>query len=92
MLSDELKGQGYDVQFVLLSDSNATDFSTRVSVPIFRDPTGTRDAWNQMEAGALKHDTFVFTRQGVRARYREASAGLSSWADDVRAEVVALGK
>jgi hypothetical protein len=92
MLADELAGQGYDVQFVLLSDANATDFASRASVPIFRDPTGTRNAWQEMEPGAVKHDTFVFSRQGARTVYRPASAGLSSWSADVRAAVEALGK
>jgi hypothetical protein len=91
-LSDQMTAEGYDVQFTLLSDVNATDYSSRVTVPIFRDPSGSRDAWEEMSPTSAKHDTFVFSRQGMRTLYRPASAGLTTWSADVRAAVEALGK
>jgi hypothetical protein len=88
-----MAAEGYDVQFVVLSDVNATDYATRVSVPIFRDPSGARAAWAEMEAGAVKHDTFVFGRDGVRTFVWDASArSFSSWGSDLRAAVEALGR
>jgi hypothetical protein len=85
--------EGYDVQFVVLSDVNATDFTTSVSVPIFRDPSGLRAAWTEMEPGAVKHDTFVFGRDGARTLFWDASANsLSAWAADIRAAVEVLGR
>jgi hypothetical protein len=81
------------VQFVVLSDVNATDFTSRVSVPIFRDPSGGRVAWAEMEPGAVKHDTFVFGRDGVRTMFWDASARtFSAWPADIRAAVEALGR
>lgn len=85
--------EGYRVQFVLLSDVNATDFVTHASVPIFRDPSGNRAAWAQMEPGAVKHDTFVYARDGQRALFWDASArSFSAWQGDIRAAVEALGR
>ena len=79
------------VQFVLLSDVNAADFKTLASVPIFRDPSGARVAWAEMEPGAVKHDTFVFDQAGVRRRFWDASSeSFAAWATDIRAEVEAL--
>jgi hypothetical protein len=81
------------VQFVVLSDVNATDFATLVTVPIFRDPSGGRVAWAEMEAGAVKHDTFVFDRTGTRTLFWDASArSFSAWSAEIRAAVVALGR
>jgi hypothetical protein len=88
-----MTAEGYDVQFVVLSDVNATDFTTLVSVPIFRDPSGPRAAWAEMEPGAVKHDTFVFGRDGVRTFFWDASTrSFSAWATDLRAAVEALGR
>jgi hypothetical protein len=47
---------------VVLSDGNADDFLTRVSMPIFRDPT--RNAWKAFRSDVLKHDTFVYDADG----------------------------
>jgi hypothetical protein len=92
MLSDALVAEGYGVQFVLLSDVNATDFVGRAAVPIFRDPSPGRVAWQEMEAGSFKHDTFVFSRAGVRTLFWDASAqNLSMWSADIRAAVESLG-
>jgi predicted ester cyclase len=52
-LSDTLVGEGYPVQFVVLSDVNAEDFVGRTDVPIFRDPTSGVQAWKELVAGFL---------------------------------------
>jgi hypothetical protein len=86
-------GEGYRVQFVLLSDQNASDFIGRASVPLFRDPVGGRPSWNQMEPGAVKHDTFVYARDGARVLFWDTSSeNLAAWATDIRAAVEAQGK
>lgn len=88
-----LVADGYPVQFVALSDQNATDFIGLTSVPIFRDPSAGRTAWSQMQSGAVKHDTFVFGRDGVRVLFWDASAeDLGDWAADIRAAVEAQGR
>jgi hypothetical protein len=50
------------VQFVVLSDGNATDFVSRVSMPIFKDST--RAQWTALRPDVVKHDTFVFDANG----------------------------
>lgn len=81
------------MQFVALSDQNATDFVGITSVPIFRDPTAGRPTWTQMQSGAVKHDTFVFARDGLRVLFWDASAeDLGMWATNIRAAVEAQGK
>jgi hypothetical protein len=81
------------VQFVVLSDVNASDFTTRVSVPIFRDPTSNRGAWQETQPGATKHDTFVYARDGARVLFWDASnEELASFSSKVRAAVEAQGK
>jgi hypothetical protein len=93
MLSDSLVADGYPVQFVVLSDVNASDFTSLLSVPLFRDPTGARAAWAEMEPGAVKHDTFVFAPSGDRTLFWDTSANdLGDWMSEIRAAVVALGK
>jgi hypothetical protein len=93
MLSDALVAEGYPVQFALLSDVNATDFVSRAAVPIFRDPSGNRSAWAMMEPGAYKHDTFVYTKTGMRTLFWDANVrDLAKWSMDIRAAVEALGK
>ena len=88
-----LVADGYPVQFVVLSDQNATDFVGLTTVPIFRDPSAGRAAWSQMQSGAVKHDTFVFGRDGVRVLFWDASTeDLGAWAADIRASVEAQGK
>ncbi len=85
--------EGYPVQFVALSDVNANDFIGRLPVPLFRDPSGNRAAWAEMEPGAVKHDTFVFDRSGNRTLFWDTSArDLGQWEADIRAAVVALGR
>jgi hypothetical protein len=76
----------------LLSDANATDFIGRASVPIIRDPSAGRQAWSAHEPGAVKHDTFVYGRDGKRALFWDASArSLSNWSAEIRAAVEAQG-
>ncbi len=85
--------EGYRVQFVVLADFDATDFVGITSVPIFRDATPARTAWMEMQAAAFKHDTFVFSREGTRALFWDASSeSLSSWSADIAAVVEQLGK
>jgi hypothetical protein len=92
-LSDALVAEGYPVQFVALSDQNATDFASRVSMPIFRDPSPGRAAWVEMQAGAVKHDTFVFDKSGVRTLFWDASASnFNELSSDLRAAVEAIGR
>ena len=85
--------EGYPVQFVLLSDINAQDFIGLAAVPIFRDPSGDRTAWTEMQADAAKHDTFVFSKAGIRTLFWDTSArNLAEWSADIRLEVERLGK
>ena len=78
---------------MLLSDVNATDFIGRAAVPIFRDPSAGRMAWAEMQAGAVKHDTFVFSTAGIRTLFWDTSArSLAQWSADIRQAVEALGK
>lgn len=77
----------------MLADVNASDFTTRTTVPIFRDPQPGRPTWSQMEVGAQKHDTFVYARTGERVFVWDASDHLlRAWSDDIRAAVEAQGK
>ena len=93
MLSNALVAEGYPVQFVVLSDQNATDYADRVSMPIFRDPSPGRVAWIEMEASAVKHDTFVFDKAGARTLFWDASTrNLNQLSSDLRAAVEAIGR
>jgi hypothetical protein len=88
-----LLAEGYPVQFVLLSDQNATDFNGLTTVPIFRDASPGRVRWAEMQQGAVKHDTFVYSRTGARTLFWDASArNLSNWSKEIRAAVEAMGK
>ena len=81
------------MQFVVLADTNATDFVSHTSVPIFRDPSPNRLAFTDTHPGAAKHDTFLYTRDGSRALWWDASArNLAQWSADIRAAVEAQGK
>jgi len=95
-LWSELKSEGRTVQFVALSDSNASWFLTSppspaLTMPLFRDPSPARTAWSQLEAGAVKHDTFVFDAAGQKVLSWKASArSVSQWRSDLGAAVRAL--
>jgi hypothetical protein len=78
------------VQFVVVSDSNASDFASRVTMPLFRDLSPSRSAWTAFDAAAVKHDTIVFDAQGQRVLYRRSSSGLSNWRTDIAATVRTL--
>lgn len=76
------------MQFVAVSDFNANDFVGRVTMPIFRDGSPNRAAWLELDAMALKHDTFIFDAQGQRVATLKLGGGLSAtWRDDVAREV-----
>jgi hypothetical protein len=80
------------VQFVLLSDQNAADFVDLSTVPLFEDPSPGRPTWTEMQPGAVKHDTFVFGRDGLRTLFWDARVrDLAQWSADIQAAVVALG-
>ena len=77
----------------MLADHDATDFIGITSVPIFKEPSPSRPSWSAMQAGAYKHDTFVYSRAGMRALYWDASAeNLAAWQSDIRAAVETLGR
>lgn len=65
------------MQFVALSDANATDFVGRLTMPILRDPSAGRTAWKALAPDAFKHDTFVFDAQGKRVLYFDAGGSLN---------------
>lgn len=78
------------MQFVVLSDANATDYINRVSVPIFRDAAGGLPAWREMKPDAAKHDTFVFDTAGALVlSWDVGSEQFTEWAADIRAAVEA---
>lgn len=92
-LANALVAEGYPVQFALLSDLNAADFVGRTAVPIFRDARAGSPSWQEMERGAVKHDTFVYSRTGERVLFWDASArSFGQWSADLRAAVEAQGK
>lgn len=92
-LAAELTSEGYPVEFVVLSDSNASDFVERTTHVVFRDPAAGQPAWQAMEPGTVKHDTFVFSRTGERTLHWDASDNsLGAWSADIRAGVEAQGK
>ena len=79
------------MQFVVLSDSNATWFVGQTSAPIFRDPAAGRPSWTSMQPGTIKHDTFVFNRNAERSLYWKASANsLATLKADIKAAVLAV--
>jgi hypothetical protein len=91
-LAAAMAGEGYDVQFVAVSDQNADDFVERTTLPIFEESTAGRPAWNLMEPNARKHDTFVYSRTGERVLFWDTSSNsLGSWTADIRAAVEAQG-
>jgi hypothetical protein len=78
---------------VLLSDVNAADFIGLTAAPLFLDPSAGRMAWSEMQPGAVKHDTFVFSPAGIRTLFWDASAhNLGQWSSDIRLEVERFGK
>lgn len=92
-MSDALVAEGYPVQFVVLSDQNASDYVSRVTMPVFRDPSAGRAAWIEMQPTAVKHDTFVFDKTGMRTLFWDASTkNFGMLSADLRAAVEAIGR
>ena len=90
MLAGDLVQQGIPVQFVVLSDVNATDFNSIVSVPVFRDPEPGRPAWVEMRPEAAKEDSYVFDATGTRTFVWDAAhESFAAWSADLRAAVEA---
>jgi hypothetical protein len=91
-IAEELLGEGYPVEFVILSDANADDFVERTEYPIFGDSASGRPAWQEMSPSAVKHDTFVYSRTGQRTLFWDRSEhNLQDWSADIRAAVEAEG-
>jgi hypothetical protein len=88
-----MSAEGYPVEFVVVSDANADDFVERTTHRIFQDDASGKPAWKEMDAGAVKHDTFVYAKDGERLLYWDASSeSFGNWAADIRAVVEAQGK
>ncbi|MBX3185399.1 MAG: redoxin family protein [Labilithrix sp.] len=86
-LQDELDAEKLDVQIVVLGDAAASEFASRVSLPIFRDADGR--AWEEMRKGASKHDTFVFGPNGLRTHFLHGTyqGEPARWRTEIGAEV-----
>ena len=81
------------MQFALLSDVNAAYFIGDARVPIFRDPSAGPAAWCEMQPGAVKHDTFVFSTAGIRTLFWDVrTRDLAQWSAEIRQAVESLGK
>ncbi len=91
-LRQSLRAEGRDVEVVVLSDANATDFVSRTSLILFRDGTAGRQAWQAMRPGAGKHDTFVFSASGERTFFWQGSytGDATRWTAEVGAAVRAI--
>ncbi len=77
---------------VIVSDANASDFVERTDRPIFQEDRSGRPAWGEMESGAVKHDTFVYSATGERLLFWDASNNsLGNWSADIEAVVAAQG-
>ncbi len=88
----ELENEGYPVEFVVVADSNASDFVSRTVLRIFKEAAPGRPAWNEMQANAVKHDTFIYSRTGERVLFWDRSENnLANWNADIRAAVEAQG-
>ena len=80
------------MQFVALADSQAGWFlssppTPALTMPLFRDPSAAREAWRELDAQAVKHDTFVFDAAGQLVLSWKATRGVSSWRTDIAAAV-----
>lgn len=91
-LQEQLDSESLDVQIVVLGDLNASQFASRVSLPIFRDHDG--KAWDEMRPNASKHDTFVFGPDGKRTYFWLGSyqGDASRWRVEVGAAVREVAK
>jgi Fe-S cluster biogenesis protein NfuA len=91
-LQDQLTAEKLDVQIVVLGDQNATEFASRVSLPIFEDRDGA--AWETMRPDATKHDSFVFGPDGKRTFFWPGSyqGDATRWRAEVGAAVRAVAR
>lgn len=91
-LQTTLRAEGRDVEVVVLSDANASDFSSRTRLRLFRDGESGRPAWREMRPSPSKHDTFVFAPSGERTYFWQGSyAGdAARWTADVGQAVRAV--
>lgn len=71
---------------MVVSDANASWFSSSFDGPLFRDASAGRTAWRAFEDGATKHLTFVYDRDG-RTVLRWFSPTPTTFAADIGAAV-----
>jgi hypothetical protein len=91
-LQTTLRAEGRDVEFVVLSDANASDFASRTRLRLFRDAEPGRPAWREMRPSPSKHDTFVFNAAGERTFFWQGSytGDASRWTADIGQAVRAV--
>ncbi|MDX2015768.1 MAG: AhpC-related (seleno)protein [Myxococcaceae bacterium] len=91
-LQTTLRAEGRDVEIVVLSDANASDFSSRTRLRLFRDGEPGRPAWREMRPSPSKHDTFVFNAAGERTYFWQGSytGDATRWTADVGQAVRAV--
>ncbi len=91
-LQTTLRAEGRDVEVVVLSDANASDFSSRTRLRLFRDGEAGRPAWREMRPSPSKHDTFVFAPSGERTYFWQGSytGDAARWTADVGQAVRAV--
>jgi hypothetical protein len=91
-LQTTLRAEGRDVEIVVLSDANASDFSSRTRLRLFRDAEPGRPAWREMRPSPSKHDTFVFNASGERTFFWQGSytGDATRWTADVGQAVRAV--
>ena len=53
---------------LVLADGYGSEFTSKVSLPIFNDPD--KSAWKEMRPNAYKHDTYVFAPNGERTWFK----------------------
>lgn len=92
LVGPDLDAEGLDVQIVILGDSAASEFASKVALPIFKDSGG--QAWEEMRKGAKKHDTFVFGPNGERTYFWLGSytGDPARWTAEVGAEIRKVAK
>ena len=91
-LQTTLRAERRDVEIVVLSDANASDFVSRTGLRIFRDAQPGRPAWVEMRPMPSKHDTFVFAPNGERTYFWQGSytGDATRWTADVGQAVRAV--
>ena len=91
-LQTTLRSEGRDVEVVVLSDANASDFASRTQLRLFRDAEAGRPAWREMRPSPSKHDTFVFAPSGERVYFWQGSytGDAARWTADVGQSVRAI--